>query len=361
MYRLSRRPTVVWAAALPLLIAACGGGTAPAAPPKLANAARTVSQLSSASAPAATRLFRSFTFLAPLFFPADTTQIGPVASLALPPLGRWSLPRLVPLVAPRARIAAALFPPDALGKTFVWDTTSKGYVASNDPGAPANGVRFVVYAVSGGLLGLAGPSLPLTPLGYVDLTDRSAGGNAVMGTTLVGTEGGTSTTYADYTVGGPAGTIASTLALAGFVSDGLNRLDLTSALTSTLSAFTTHTTADVAAQDVHLVETTALTGTGTAELSLDLSLTSGGETLRAAGSIVADTAARTAGGSFAVTVNGRPFATVTLGQHGFTYTGAPGVTLTAADEQALDSLIATSFGLFSLVLVLTIPGLVLGV
>jgi len=361
MSRLSRRPTVVWGAALPLLIAGCGGGTAPAAPPKLADATRTVSQLSSVSAPTATRLFRSFTSLAPRFFRADSIPIGPVASLALPPLGRWSLPRLVPLAAPRARIAAALFPPEALGKTFVWDTTAKGYVASNDPGAPANGVRFVVYAVSGGLLGLAGPSLPLTPLGYVDLTDRSAGGNAVMGTTLVGTEGGTSTTYADYTVGGPAGTIASTLALAGFVSDGLNRLDLTSALTSTLSAFTTHTTADVAAQDVHLVETTALTGAGTAELSLDLSLTSGGETLRAAGSLVADTAARTAGGSFAVTVNGRPFATVSLGQHGFTYTGAPGVTLTAADEQALDSLIAASFGLFGLVLVLTIPGLALGV
>ena len=182
-----------------------------------------------------------------------------------------------------------------------------------------------------------------------------------MGITLVGTEGGASTTYADYTLGGPGGTIASTLALAGFVSDGLNRLDLTSAFTSTLSTFTTHTTADIAARDVHLVETAALATAGTAELRLDLSLTSGGETLRANGSIVADTAAHTAGDSFAVTVNGRPFATVSLGPHGFIYTAAPGVTLTAADEQALDSLVAASLGLFGLVLVLTIPGLALGV
>jgi hypothetical protein len=365
MSRLSRRPTVVWAAAaaaaLPLLVAACGGGTAPAAPPKLADATRTVSQLSSVSAPTVTRLFRSFTLLAPLFLRTDSTPIGPVASLALPPLARWSLPPLVPLVAPRARIAAALFPPGTLGKTFVWDTTAKGYVASNDPGAPANGARFVVYAVNAGLPLVFEPSLPLTPLGYVDLTDRSAGGNAVLGITLVGTEGGAPTTYADYTLGGPAGTIASTLALAGYVSDGLNRLDLTSAFTSTLSTFTTHTTADVAAQDVHLVETAALATAGTAELSLDLSLTSGGETLRASGSLVADTVAHTAGDSFAVTVNGRPFATVSLGPHGFTYTAAPGVTLTAADEQALDSLVAASFGLFGLVLVLTIPGLALGV
>ena len=195
------------------------------------------------------------------------------------------MPRLVPLAAPRARIAAALFPPDALGKTFVWDTTAKGYVASNDPGAPANGVRFVIYATNGGLLIPVEPSLPLTPLGYVDLTDRSAGGNSVMGITLVGTEGGAATTYADYTLTVPAGTIASTLALAGFVSDGVNRLDLTSAFTSTLSAFTTHTTADVAAQDVHLVETAALAGTTTPELSLDLSLTSGGSASDATGPI----------------------------------------------------------------------------
>ena len=124
---------------------------------------------------------------------------------------------------------------------------------------------------------------------------------------------------------------------------------------------TTHTTADVAAQDVRLVETASLAGATAAELTLDLSLTSGGETLRATGRFVGDTAVQTAGGEFAITVNDRPFATVTLGPHGYSYTAAPGVTLAAADEQALDTLIATSFGLFGLVLVLTIPGLVLGV
>src|SRR2546423_9444284 len=148
MSRLSRRPTVVWGAALPLLIAGCGGGTAPAAPPKLADATRTVSQLNSVSASTATRLFRSFTSLAPHFFRADSTPIGPVASLALPPLGRWSLPRLVPLAAPRPRIAAALFPPEALGKTFVWDTTAKGHVASTAAGGPANAVHFLTYVTN---------------------------------------------------------------------------------------------------------------------------------------------------------------------------------------------------------------------
>ena len=221
-------------------------------------------------------------------------------------------------------------------------------------------MRFVVYAVGGPLL--VQPSLPLSPLGYVDLTDRSAGSQAVVGIALVGTEGGAApVTYADYTLGGPAGSVAATVSLAGFLTDGLTRLDLTSALTSTLGALTTHTTADVAAQDVRLVETASLAGATAAELTLDLSVTSGGETLRATGRFVGDTAVQTAGGEFAITVNDRPFATVTLGPHGYSYTAAPGVTLAAADEQALDTLIATSFGLFGLVLVLTIPGLVLGV
>ena len=112
---------------------------------------------------------------------------------------------------------------------------------------------------------------------------------------------------------------------------------------------------------MHLVETVTLAGATTLDLLVDLSLTSGGETVRATGTFVVDTTAQTAGGSFAVTVNGRPFATVTLGLHGDSYSAAPGVTLDAADRDALGSLVSTSFGLFGLVLVLTLPGLVLGV
>jgi len=363
MWRLPSRPRFPWTAILPLLGAGCGGGTAPAAPPKLADAARSVAQLSSVSAPTRTRLFQSFSLLAPDFFRVDSAPITPVRSLALPPLRRWSLPRRVPLPAASSRtVAAAIFPPTVLGKTFVWDTTAKGYVASSDPGAPANGARFVVYVTGPPLLLPVQPTLPLTPIGYVDLTDRSVGGNAVMGITLVDTEGAAPATYADYTLGGPRPSgVSSTVALAGFLSDGLTRLDLASALSSTFGALTTHTTADIAAQDAHLVEDVSLAGTATFDLTFDVSLTSGGETVRAKGTFVVDTLAQTAGGSFAVTVNGRPFATITLGLHGDSYTAAPGVTLDAADDEALGALVAASFGLFAVVLVLTIPGLVLGV
>src|SRR5438105_12766420 len=135
MWRLPSRPRFPWTAILPLLGAGCGGGTAPAAPPKLADAARSVAQLSSVSAPTRTRLFQSFSLLAPYFLRVDSAPITPVRSLALPRLRRWSRPRRVPLRAPGSRtVAAAIFPPTVLRKTLVWDPTAKGYVASSDPG-----------------------------------------------------------------------------------------------------------------------------------------------------------------------------------------------------------------------------------
>ena len=86
MSRLSRRTTFAWVAVVPVLVAACGGSTAPATPPRLIDPARTAAQLGAVSAPTATRLFLSFTLLAPYFFRTDSTVFIPAASLALPPL-----------------------------------------------------------------------------------------------------------------------------------------------------------------------------------------------------------------------------------------------------------------------------------
>jgi hypothetical protein len=370
MWRLPSRPRLAWVTVLPVLVAGCGGGTAPRAAPELADAVRTAAQLDAISAPTVTPVFRSFLLLAQYFAVADSAPVMPTRALALPPLGRWFLPQSLPLpAAPRGAqgIAAAIFPPGAVGKTFVWDTTSKRYVASSDPGAPANGVRFVVYATppQPGIAQVF-PSIPLTPIGYVDLTDRSAAGTTVLGVTLVATQGAAApavpTTYADYTLGGPAGGgVRSSVALAGFAGDGVTRLDLTSTFTSTLSAFDARTTADLAGQDAHMVETVSVAGAMATAITVDFSLQSGSETVRALGTFSVDTTARSGGGSFAVTINGRPYATVTFGLPRATYTPAPGVTLDAADDAALEGLVAASFGLFGLVLALSIPGLVLGV
>lgn len=57
------------------------------------------------------------------------------------------------------------FPPGVPGTTFVYDVAQQKYVASDREGAPANGVRFILYAV------------PLTgeprEIGYLDLLDQT--------------------------------------------------------------------------------------------------------------------------------------------------------------------------------------------
>ncbi len=68
-------------------------------------------------------------------------------------------------------IALALFPSDVLGKTFAWDSAQARYVVNTSlTGAPALGVRFVLYSASPGS---HTPIYPLQQLGSVDLTDES--------------------------------------------------------------------------------------------------------------------------------------------------------------------------------------------
>ncbi len=71
---------------------------------------------------------------------------------------------------------AAVIPAAALGKTFVYDTLLNRYVVSELSGAPANGVRFILYAVDP-LTELVVE--PLVVTGYVDLTRTVSDGVSI--------------------------------------------------------------------------------------------------------------------------------------------------------------------------------------
>ena len=357
MSRLSRGLWLLCATAFTLQ--ACGGGGTGPTPAKLANPANTAAQLQSLSAPTATGTFQSFAVLIAHFVAAGSRGLVTAASPVAAP-GRalaWGATAAGALREAFASqpIAAAIFPDSARGKTFVWDTTSDRYVTSTAAGAPANGVRFLLYAVQPFAIV---PARPLSMIGYVDLTDQTTPSAAVLGVAIVGTTGPTPMTYANYTISRLVGQSAGA-SVAGFVSDGVTRLDLTSALTATLTAFTVQTTVDVAAQGVHISETASVSGAASVAITTDFSLTSGGETVRANGTVTVDTATRTVGGSIAVTVNGQPFATITVGPAGPSYSGASGVQLTPADQTALRSLFTASINLFATVFLLTEPALVL--
>jgi len=373
--------------ALTLALAACTRGPTdePApGPVQLANPTATFNQLQAISAVTSTPLFESFTVLAPRFAPAGNAM---TRSLALATLSLELAARYAPwhqrvpgndgrsLVSPLPKgegikgVRTNLPTGDgitgvrtnlpngagikgvrtaALGTTYVWDPATNSYVASSDSGAPANGERFMLYALSQ-RTGL--PSVPLTSIGYVDLTDSSAGATSV---TLVGTPAAEPpATYASYSVA------ADGASLAGFVTDGTTRLDLNVGADSTTSPGTLReqTAIAVAGQDLRVDESVTVSGENgdTVRMTTDLRVASGGEVVRAAGDVTLDTTTNLGSGQMAVSVNDSAFATITLGGPDLAFAPAPDVTLTTADETTLRALFSTSFELFGTVRVLFTP------
>src|SRR6266702_2178156 len=366
--------------ALTLALAACTRGpTDPAARPgqpapgpvQLANPTATFNQLQAISAVTSTPLFESFTVLAPRFAPAGNamTRSLALATLSLELAARYSpwhervpgndgrslvspLPKGEGIKGVRTNLPTGegikVVTTAALGTTYVWDPATNSYVASSDSGAPANGERFMLYALSqrSGL-----PSVPLTSIGYVDLTDSSAGATGV---TLVGTPAAEPpATYASYSVA------AGGASLAGFVTDGTTRLDLNVRADSTTSPGTLReqTAIAVAGQDLQVDESVTVSGENgdTVGMTTDLRVASGGEVVRAAGDVTLDTTTNLGSGQMAVSVNDSAFATITLGGPDLAFAPAPDVTVTTADETTLRALFSTSFELFGTVRLLLLP------
>src|SRR5207245_6939396 len=314
-----RRNLSAWGVVgLTLALAGCGKDATAPAPPRLTDAATTASQLDAIAAPTNTSALLSMEFASLSFITGATGPAGisPLRT-ALPfPGGRGKLGGLGGLgmlTRPRPMVGrpsgAAIFPDSVLGKTFVWDTAAHRYAASSETGAPANGVRFVLYVLDP--LSFM-PAIPLTVDGEVDFTDQSTTSASVLGVTVLGPPGPAPVTYAAYTISVPAGPSPSTMSLAGFLSDGTTRLDLTATLNAGANSLTTQTTVDVAALAVHITETASVAGTASVGLANDLSVTSGGQTVRANGSVTIDTATAALSGSNSVTVDGRAFATITV-------------------------------------------------
>src|SRR5947207_15996562 len=88
-----------------------------------------------------------------------------------------------PLSTPSA--GAPLLPDSLLGKTLAWTCTSQRYAVTGDSGAPATGVRFVLYARAPD-----GPvACPAVALGHVDLFDASGPGRTALRGAATGLSG----------------------------------------------------------------------------------------------------------------------------------------------------------------------------
>lgn len=153
-------------------------------------------------------------------------------------LSRWNTSAasgslVEPVFAPTLRSVSAvegsleaLLPADLLGVTFEWDEVESGYVATERTGAPANGIRFILYDRT---------TSPPVENGFVDVTDESDPSADRLSVHLE-KEG---VTRLEYDVEVVETTTGASISVGGFVTDGDSRVDfdVLEAVSQTSSGF----------------------------------------------------------------------------------------------------------------------------
>ncbi|HEU5171243.1 MAG TPA: hypothetical protein VFU46_11935 [Gemmatimonadales bacterium] len=236
------------------------------------------------------------------------------------------------------RPSFAVIPAEVWGKVYVWDEASDQYVEGPGTG-PANGVRFILYAVNPLT---QQPAEPVVEVGYADFLDQSSGATNSLRVQVVG--GGT--TYADYVVSGTSAASSFTAAADGYITDGTHRLDFTADLSASGSQVSLDyaLSLDQPAITAHLQLDLGFGGE-TATLTTSFAVTRGGETVVLAGTLTVTSNGQTSTltANFSIQVNGGLFATITAAASGgtaasYTVTGPGGRALTDAEREALDRL-----------------------
>ncbi|HET7789598.1 MAG TPA: hypothetical protein VFK78_02290 [Gemmatimonadales bacterium] len=208
---------------------ACSSSEGPSGPATPPDSTATLAALAASDSAFTSPVYSSFSAaLGGISFAA----VSPI-SRAAPYLERWRLiaaaPRLLSLSGARGRgvaqvirpagsttAADAVLPDSVLGKTFEWDTATNTYVKTTRAGAPANGVRFLLYALDNDTV-----AEPVTQVGQFDVIDLST--SSVPSVRLVvGGPGGTPTYYdATFRDQHSGGTDSSfTFSGSGFASNG---------------------------------------------------------------------------------------------------------------------------------------------
>jgi hypothetical protein len=242
--------------------------------------------------------------------------------------------RLASLVPRRGALQAmtASIPAGIAGKTFVWDSASDTFVASELTGAPSDGVRFMLYALDPVTFR---PAEPLVEVGYVDLVDQSTASALDVQVKVV--DGGT--IYLQYAVTVTSSATGGVVDVKGFASNGatLASFDLKStvnenngspviALDYHLSVPSRHLALDWSATLSNLSDTQVVA-------TVDFAVSGPNGNVHLIGTIGTD------GGTLTVKVNGSMFATMTVVPGSDpVITGADGATLTAEEQESLSSI-----------------------
>ena len=335
-------------AAATVALSGCGSESAPTVP---FNPAGATADLDAVSTTFASPVFSDFSTLSVLF---DAALGGaPLASASAVALDVRSggttqgiqaaaarsaerIARIVPRPAAGGFSASsAAIPAQFLGKTFVYSAGS--YVVSAETGAPANGVRFILYAIDPVTLL---PADPLNPTGHVDLVDLSSGTTSAARVIVVS---GT-TTYLDYRVSATSTVSSGQVTVLGFITDGSTHatFDLRATLTSNFG-LTLSYSLDVPQRDLSIDLTMSINASTPDASTIAVTLDMRGQNgwVRLSGQFTATA------GTLNVAINGTPFATITSTAGAVpVITGADGQPLAQDELDALQRVFEFAGGAF---------------
>lgn len=227
-----------------------------------------------------------------------------------------------------------------LGTTYVYDATTQQYVADpNRNGAPANGVRFVLYETAAN-----GAIMPATEIGHADLIDEKAASTSSAGLRFEVVSG--TTTVLDYAFEIGGSFVSPTIDITGYISDGTDRVnfDLATHAPAWETAGPFELEAELTVPSTGFTVHASLSGTALPEPSsnVELTLDSGTDKL--------EVSAATEQGQIDATVkvNGAVFATVQGPASNPTIAGEGGRDLTQDEWSALAKVVEFTDGVFAL-------------
>jgi hypothetical protein len=335
------------------MAALCGAltGCGSSGPDVPFNPAGTTADLGAVNSTFGSSTFASFSTFSPLF-DAVLAPAAPVVSASAAALdirattkqgmqaaAARSAQRLAPLMSSafRARMnaSAASIPAGAVGKTFVYSGGS--YVMSDLAGAPANGVRFLLYAVDPVS---HAPVEPLVETGYVDLADLSSGSTSAARVRVVSGD----IEYLNYTVSVISTVSGGRVSVLGFVTDGTNQANINLRATLTSNGLSLTYGVDVPTRDfsIDLLLTSSGLDPQTSTIGITLDVRGGNGWVHMTGQF------DQTGGTLSVSVSGHPFATITqTGAGAPVITGADGLPLADEDVAALEGIFEMTNGAFT--------------
>lgn len=240
-------------------------------------------------------------------------------------------------------LAVTVLNPGVLGQTLVYDTAVRHYVVSGRSGAPANGVRIVLYAQAAD-----GQPVIAQEVGYAELTNEAPLTTTTGAVRLVVVTGGR--TRLSYGVSFTLPGVSPQLTVDGFIDDTGQRLEFTiSATPSTMGSGTgiVNATLRVPTAGVEVLATVHAAPGGSG--AVDLVIVSGTDRI----AVGVAMSAGQVDASF--TVNGTLLARASGPASAPVIVGANGHALSSEQQHALERIVAATDNIMQLLSGLTAP------